>query len=118
MRIQDSQAGEENCAKGQSASRTREKRHLRELGVTGGRRDYLVSDDLLLFARGVGHILPKLNSGVRAACLQKNGNSGDLPIAGHSFKAKRQRSSLGVAAVPSDQCATGIMNSVIGSGAP
>jgi len=36
----------------------------------------------------------------------------------NSFKVKRQRSSLGVAAVPSDQWPTGIMNSVIGSGAP
>ena len=60
----------------------REKGHLRDLGVTGGRRDYLDSDDLLLFARCVGHTLPKLlNSGFRAACLQKK-HSSDLPIAG------------------------------------
>jgi hypothetical protein len=51
---------------------SREKRRLRDLGVTGGRRDYPDSDDLLLFARGVGHTLPKLlNSGFRAPCLQK-----------------------------------------------
>jgi hypothetical protein len=61
----------------------RETRHLRDLGVTGGRGDYLNSDDLLLFARGVGHTLLKLpNSAVSAACLQENRNSGDLPIAG------------------------------------
>jgi hypothetical protein len=35
-----------------------------------------------------------------------------------SFRAKRQRLSLVVAGVPSDQWPTGIMNSVIGSGAP
>jgi hypothetical protein len=33
-------------------------------------------------------------------------------------ESKRQRLSMGVAAVPSDQWPTGIMNSVIGSGAP
>jgi hypothetical protein len=38
----------------------REKRHLPDLWVTGGRRDCLDSDDLLLFARGVGRTLPKL----------------------------------------------------------
>jgi hypothetical protein len=56
-----------------SSTGPREKRHLRDLGATEGHRDYLDSDDLLLFARGVGHTLPKpLNGGFRAACLQKN----------------------------------------------
>jgi len=32
----------------------REKRHLRNLGVAGGRRDYFDSDAPLLFARGDG----------------------------------------------------------------
>ena len=66
----------------------RETRHLGALGVARGRRDYLHSDDLLLFARGVGHNLPKLlNGGVLAACLQKNRNSGNLPIAGFRIQA-------------------------------
>jgi hypothetical protein len=39
-------------------------------------------------------------------------------IAMSRSKAKRQCSSLGDAAVPSDQWPTAIMNSVIGSGAP
>jgi len=73
---QDCHAGEENCAG------PREKRHLPDLGGAGSRRDYLDSDDLLLFARGVGHTLPKLlNSGVRAPCIQKNRNASALPIA-------------------------------------
>ncbi len=124
---QDCQAGQENCAG------PREKRHLPDLGGAGSRRDYLDSDDLLLFARGVGHTLPKLlNSGVRASCIQENRNASALPVASllhsssgylssqcdDSFKVEPQRSSLGVAAVPSDQWPTGIMNSVIGSGAP
>jgi len=89
---------------------------------------HLDSDDLLRFARGVGHTLPKqLNSGVRRACLQKNHSPRDLPIAGwlrlslhsqDSYKVKCQCLSLGVTAVPSDQWPTAIMNSVIGSGAP
>jgi hypothetical protein len=72
------------------------------------------------------------NSAFVLPASKKNRNSCDLPIAGlvpsssdylsshgdDSFKAKRQRSSLGVAGVPSDQWPTGIMNSVIGSGAP
>ena len=57
-----------------------EKRHLRDLGVTGGHRNYLDSDDLLLFARGVGHTLQKLlNSGFRAAYLKKTVTLVTLP---------------------------------------
>jgi hypothetical protein len=91
------------------------------------------------FSRTTNQYLPneivQINIGKRPVCPPTSPTSSPdfrLPIAGlvhsssdylsshgdNSFKVKRQRSSLGVAAVPSDQWPTGIMNSVIGSGAP
>ena len=106
---------------------------LRGLGGAGGRRNYLDSDDLLLFARGVGHTLSMLlNSAFALPAFKKAATPATFPslacriqvpaiflhMAMSRSESKRQRSPLGVAGVPSDQWPTGIMNSVIGSGAP
>src|ERR1700722_15366129 len=44
---------------------------------------HLGSVDQFLFARGFGHMLPKLlNDGIRAASLEKNSDSSNLAVAG------------------------------------
>lgn len=102
-----------------------EKRNLGDLGGAEGRRDYLDSDDLLLFARGDGHTLSMLIVCSRCPPSRKpqlgrpsprwlqHSSSGNLSSHVHqSFESKRQCPSLGVTAVPSDQRPTGTRNTV------